>query len=168
VTSAKTTDSARIGQMSTNPGGAVYGTITVGALMAAETGQRETYAETVAAVLIALLLYWLAHSYAALAGERLSAGTKLTPAALGEELVHELSMLAGAAVPLLAVLIGWIAGAALATALTAGVVTAAAMVVVIEVVAAIRAELSGRELLAQASVGAVLGCLVFALKAVLH
>ncbi|HWF54847.1 MAG TPA: hypothetical protein VG223_09475 [Solirubrobacteraceae bacterium] len=154
--------------MSTNPGGAVYGTITVGALLAAETGQRETYGETIAAVVLALLLYWLAHAYAALAGERLAEGTKLTFAALGHELLRELSMLAGAALPLLAVLFAWVAGAPLSTALTVGVISAALAVVATEIVAAVRAELSGGELVQQAAIGAVLGCLVFAVKAVLH
>jgi hypothetical protein len=157
-------DRVTITGVNTNPGGAVYGTITVGALMAAETGQRETYVETIAAVLIALLLYWLDHAYAALTGQRLADGTKLTPAALG----HELSMLAGAAVPMLTVLIGWAAGAALATSLTLGVITAALAVVAVEVLAAVRAELSGRELVGQVAIGGLLGCLVFALKAVLH
>jgi hypothetical protein len=154
--------------VNTNPGGAVYGTITIGALMAAETGQRETYVETIVAVLIALLLYWLAHAYATLTGQRLTEGTKLTPEALVHELIHELSMLAGAAVPLLTVLVAWAAGAKLTTGLTLGVITAALAVVAVEVVAALRAELSGRELVAQAAVGTLFGCLVFALKAVLH
>lgn len=154
--------------VSTNPGGAVYGTITIGALLAAETGQRETYGETIAAVLIALLLYWLAHAYAALAGQRLAEGSKLTFAALGHELVHELSMLGGAVLPLLAVVLGWAGGAQLTSSLTAGVITAAVAVVATEIVAAVRAELSGAELVQQAAIGALLGCLVFALKAVLH
>lgn len=45
-----------------NPGDAIYGAIAVGVLLAAETPRRETYARTVAAVTITLLLYWLAHS----------------------------------------------------------------------------------------------------------
>jgi hypothetical protein len=154
--------------VNTNPGGAVYGTITVGALLAAETGQRETYAETIAAVLIALLLYWLAHAYSALTGERLAESTKLTPAALGHELLAELSMLGGAAVPLVTVLIAGIAGVGLSTALTLGVITAALAIVGVELLAAARAELSGRELVTQVAVGTLFGCLVFTLKAVLH
>src|ERR1035441_8833725 len=52
--------------MPTNPGRLVYGTIAVGALLAAESARQETYVETVFAVAITLLLYWLAHSFFAL------------------------------------------------------------------------------------------------------
>jgi hypothetical protein len=45
------------------PRDAIYGAIAVGALLAAETPRRETYAMTVAAAIITLLLHWLAHSY---------------------------------------------------------------------------------------------------------
>ena len=50
--------------MPSNVGGLVYGTITVAALLAAERAQRETYPETVGAVLIAIALLWVAHAYA--------------------------------------------------------------------------------------------------------
>jgi len=56
-----------------NPAGLIYGTIAVAALLAAESARRETYVETVGAVLITLLLYWLAHSYAGFTGERVRA-----------------------------------------------------------------------------------------------
>jgi hypothetical protein len=50
--------------MLANPGAVVYGTVTVGAVLATESAQRETYASTLEGVLVALVLYWLAHSYA--------------------------------------------------------------------------------------------------------
>ena len=49
-------------------GGVVYGVITVGALMAAESGRHESYLDAFASALIATLLYWLAHSYADCSG----------------------------------------------------------------------------------------------------
>ena len=63
--------------MPSNLGAAIYGLITVGALLAAETAQSETYAETVVAVVITLLIYWLAHSYADLTSWRLEASESL-------------------------------------------------------------------------------------------
>ncbi len=154
--------------MSTNPGGAVSGTITVGALLAAESSQRESYLETITAVIVALVLYWVAHAYAGFARGRLKEGEPLTLEGLGQALLHELGLLAGAAMPLLALVLFDIAGASLASALTAGTFTAAAMVVVIELVAGIRAELTGRELIGQTALGALLGCLVIAVHAILH
>ncbi|MBV8988810.1 MAG: hypothetical protein JO372_09655, partial [Solirubrobacterales bacterium] len=132
----------------------VYGVITVGALLAAESGAHETYARTVIAVVIALLMYWLAHSYAELLGRRLDQGTALKLAALANTMRSELSILTGAAVPLVAVLISWALGAKLTTAVDAGARTSAVMILLIEILAGIRADLSGKELAKQASIGA--------------
>jgi hypothetical protein len=155
-------------RMRANPAGAIYGTITVGALLAAETAQRETYADTVGALVLALLLYWLAHSYARSVGTRLQDEEPLSLDGFRKSLVHELPILGGACVPLLALVIFGLAGAKLNTAVTAAVWTTAIVIVLLEVVAAIRAEAKGRELALQTAVGIGLGLLVIAINAVLH
>jgi hypothetical protein len=154
--------------MGSNPAGLVYGTITVGALLAAESAQRETYLETVAAVLIALVLYWLAHSYAEFTGRRLHGSEPFTLGALARTMAHELSILIGAAIPLLTVLVWWVAGARLANAVTAAIWAAAAMTVILEVVVAVRTKRSGSELVLQAGLGLLLGLLVITIMLVLH
>jgi Na+/H+ antiporter NhaC len=151
-----------------NTAGAIYGVIAVGALLSAEGAIRETYAETVGAVVVALLLYWLAHAYAELLGRRLDRAEKLTLSRLGKAMGHELPILVGAAVPLVALLAFWAAGRPLSNALTAGVGVAAAMLVVIELWAGHRAELSGFELVAQSLVGGLLAVLVIGLRLILH
>jgi L-asparaginase II len=151
-----------------SPFGVVYGTITVGALLAAESAQRETYAETVGAVLIALLLFWLAHSYAQLASRRFEESEPLALERLLRIMVHEFSIMVGAAIPLGTLLLFWVAGARLTSAVTAAIWTSAAVILLLELVIGIRARLSGREMLAQTAMGAVLGVLVIALKIVLH
>jgi len=148
--------------------GAVYGTISVAALLAAESALRETYLETVEAVLLTLLMYWLAHSYSELASERLRTGEVLTLRSVARTMAGELTILIGAAVPLAAVLVCWVAGATLSTGVTAGVWTSAAMIVALEAAIGIRAELSRRELVKQVGVGALLGLLVIAVRFVLH
>jgi hypothetical protein len=77
-------------------------------------------------------------------------------------------MLAGAAAPLVTLLAFWITGGGLHHALTAGVWTAAGMLVLIEFVAARREHLSGAETSGQTLLGVGLALLVIALKAVLH
>jgi hypothetical protein len=151
-----------------NPGDAVYGAIAVGALLAAETPRRETYAKTVAAVIITLLLYWLAHSYADLAGERLRSGARLTARGLLATMLRELPILIGAAIPLATLLICWIAGTGLSAAVLAAVWTSAGIVLAIELAAGLRGRLRGRQLLSQAFVGALLGSLIILLRGVLH
>jgi hypothetical protein len=151
-----------------NPGDAVYGAIAVGALLAAETPRQETYAKTIAAVVITLVLYWLAHSYADLAGERLRSGARLTAKRLLSTMLRELPILIGAALPLATLLICWIAGTGLSAAVLAAVWTSAAIILAIEIAAGLRGRLRGRQLLSQAFVGAFLGSLIILLRAVLH
>jgi hypothetical protein len=151
-----------------NPAGLIYGTITVAALLAAESARQETYGDTVGAVALTLILYWLAHSYAEFTGERIRDSERFTYAGLVRTGTHELTVLLGAAVPLVVILICWAAGAALGTAVSAGIWTSVAIVVGAEVVIGIRAELTGRDLVRQTAVGALLGLLVLALRVLLH
>ena len=151
-----------------NPGSAIYGTIAVGALLAAESVRRETYGKNIEAVLITLLIYWLAHSYADLAAERLRSGARLTIGRLGKTMLNELPLLAGATIPLATLLICWAAGTRLSAAVIAALWTSAAIVVTIELSAGIRGHLAARQFFVQALIGALLGSLVIFLKVVLH
>jgi hypothetical protein len=65
-------------------------------------------------------------------------------------------------------MISWLAGASLSAAVAAAIWADAGMIVVIEVVAGVRAELSGRALVIQSTVGALLGLLIIVLRLVLH
>jgi hypothetical protein len=151
-----------------NLGSAVYGLITVSAVIAAESAGQETYGETVAGVALAMLLYWVAHAYSELVAWRVRRGESLTPASMGRMLRRELPILAGASPPLIAVLIAWPAGAGLGTAIDIALWTGVATIIAVEVTAGIQADLSGRKLLVQAVVGATFGLLILALRLVLH
>ena len=157
-----------VGLLLDNPGDAVYGAIAVGALLAAESARRETYVRTVTAVVITLLLYWLAHSYADLAGQRLRAGDRLSARRFISTMVHEFPILLGAILPLITILLCWSGGVSLSGAVTAAVWTSASIVLLIELVAAIRAQLRGLPLLVQALTGAGLGSLIIVLRGLLH
>ena len=154
--------------MSANLGDAVYGLIAISALLAAESASRETYGETIGAVVLTLCVYWLAHSYADSVSRRLAESEYLTPAGLARSMWHELPLLGGAALPLITLLICWAAGAGLTLGVRAALWTAAAAIIVVEVSAGLRAKLSGRQLMTQAMVGAAVGLLVLALRLVLH
>lgn len=154
--------------MFTNPGPLVYGTITVGALLDAESTRGENFPDTVGAVALAMVTYWLAHSYARLTADRLEAGKPLTFRIVGETMAHELAIITGAAVPLLAVVISWLAGASLTTAVNVAIWLSAVMILLIEAAAAVRARLEGVSLVVQIGVGALLGVLIIAVKLVLH
>jgi hypothetical protein len=151
-----------------NAGAAIYGTIAVGALLAAESVRKETYARNIEAVVITLLIYWLAHAYADLAAERLRSGAQLTLGRLARTMLDELPLLAGATIPLATLLICWAAGTRLSAAVIAALWTSAAIVVLIELTAGVRGRLAARQFIAQALIGALLGALVIFLKVVLH
>lgn len=151
-----------------NPAGVVYGMIALGALLAAESGLHDTYVETVGSALLALSLYWLAHAYAELLGERMGTGERLTAATLGRALAHDWAIMRGATGALLALLICWLVGASQETAVTVALWTTAGSLVVYELAAGLRARSRPAELLLEGCVGAAMGLGVLALRVILH
>jgi hypothetical protein len=151
-----------------NPSGIVYGIIVIGALLAAESGRHETYLDTVASAAIAAALYWFAHAYAAILGSRLAGHEHHSARTLMRALGRDWAIMQGAALPLAALAIGWIAGAAQQTAVTAALWSAIASIVVFELLAGIRARASARELALEGCAGAAMGIAILALKIVLH
>jgi len=151
-----------------NPARVVYGIITVGALMAAESGHEESYADTLASALIATGLYWLLHSYANVLGHRLVSGERLTVSTLSHGLIEEWAIIRGAAVPLLALLISWAAGASRETGIAVALWSAVVSLVLFELAAAVRSRATVGELTLDVAVGLAMGLAILALKALLH
>ncbi len=151
-----------------NPARVVYGMITVGALMAAEAGHHESYADLVASAFIATALYWLLHAYSAVLGHRLATRDRLNPSTLIHGLAEESPILSGAALPLLALLIAWATGASQETGVTAALWTAVVGLVAFELVAAVRSRACARELVLEVGVGVAMGVAILGLRVVLH
>jgi hypothetical protein len=151
-----------------NAAGVVYGVITVGALMAAESGRHESYIDAIASAALATLLYWLAHAYSDLLGRRLDTGEHLTARALGRALAHDWAIVRGAAIPLFALAISWLVGASRETGVTAALRTAVVAVVAFELLAGVRARSTPAELLLKAAVGVTMGIGLLAVKGVLR
>jgi hypothetical protein len=151
-----------------NPAGVIYGIIVIGALLAAESGQHESYLDTVASAAVATALYWFAHAYAEQLGRRLATHERLNAGALLRALAHDWALVRGAAVPLAVLAIAWVAGAAQQTAVTAALWSAAASLVAFELIAGVRARASARELALEGCVGAGMGIAILALKIILH
>jgi hypothetical protein len=147
---------------------AIYGLITVGALLAAERARQETYAKTIVAVILTLLMYWFAHSYAEFTSWRLKENERIAPRDLFRTMLDQVPLLLGACPPLLALGITWAVGGSLSSAVSAAIWTSAGAVVLIEVVAGLRADLSGGALVLQAGVGALLGVMIALVRIVLH
>jgi membrane protein YqaA with SNARE-associated domain len=154
--------------MRENPAGLVYGTILIATLLSAEYSRRETYPTTIGAVLVALALYWLALAYSEFTGRRIQEGEHFTFTAFRHAAKHENSVLLGAMVPIGVLVICWIFGVELGTAVEIGVYSAAGLVVVYELLIGYWSDASGRELIGHTVVGVGLGLLIITLRVVLH
>ena len=82
-------------------------------------------------------------------------------------LAEEWTIIPGAAIPLLTIVIAGLAGASLEKAVTVGIWASVASIIVLEIGAGINAGARGTELVLDAAVGAVLGGSILALKAIL-
>jgi hypothetical protein len=151
-----------------NPAGAVYGLITVGALLAAESGLKETYPETVGSAAIAVTLYWFAHSYADVLGLRLTEARRLGWRELWHTFVQDWAIARGASIPLLAILVAWAVGASQAAAVSAGVWAVVGSLVAFELAAGVRSQAQPVELIFDVMAGTTLGLGILALRVLLH
>jgi hypothetical protein len=151
-----------------NPAGAVYGLITLGALLAAESGLRDTYPETVGSATLAVLLYWFAHSYSDVLGLRLDEHESFSWTELWQTFSRDWAIAKGAGLPLLALVIAWATGASQATGVTAAVWTTVACLIAFELAAGIRSHARPLELAFEVLVGASMGIGILVLRAVLH
>jgi hypothetical protein len=148
--------------------GAVYGLILVGSLMAAESYKSETHLDVLLSAVLTMIVFWLAHAYSLALGRRIESSASLSVRTLWEGMVGSASVLQGALVPLLALLVFWAAGASSQTAIDAALWSAIATLVALELIAGVRAKEKPLELVLSCCVGAGIGAAVLALKALLH
>ncbi len=151
-----------------NPSGVIYGTIAVGAVLAAESTRRETFADTMAATVIILGLYWLAHTYATVVGDRLKTRESLSVRRTWRALLHEGSIVKGAAIPIAVLGVLWGAGVSLQTGVTAALWSSAVALVGFEIIATLRSGVTGGQRFMQIAMGALLGAGVLLVRVVLH
>jgi hypothetical protein len=152
----------------TNPGGLVYGTILSATLISAEYAKAERYAGALGGIVLAEIVYWLALSYSEFAGERVETGDAFNFAGFRRSARHELAVVLSGIPPFVVIVVCWIAGATLSTALTIGVYTAAGMIVLAELVIGINTEETGRQLAVDVLVGVAFGIVVVVVKVFLH
>lgn len=151
-----------------NPAGVIYGTIAVGAVLAAESTRRETFPDTIEATVLILGLYWLAHTYATVVGDRLKTRETLSPGRLWRALLHEGAIVKGAAIPIAVLGVLWAAGVSLQTGVTAALWSSALALAAFETIATLRSRARGTQRLTQIVLGALLGAGVLLVRVVLH
>jgi hypothetical protein len=153
---------------SENPAGQIYGLLAIGALLAAESGLHETHLDTLLSGFVAELGYWLLHSYATVLGERLRGAVRLDLRTLGATLAHDRALLRGAAIPLVAIVVAWIAGADQELGVRIALWTTVACIFAFELLAGMRSGAAPHEVALEAGIGLLLGLSLLALRLILH
>lgn len=151
-----------------NAEGAVYGAVMIGVLLAAEDGRQETYAETIGATAIVVVLYWMTSLYTHILGIRLRTHEPLNGPLIRRSLVHEFPVLEGAVVPVVVLVLAWLTGVSLTSGLRIAVFATAISIVVLEIAAGWRSKPRGPSIWPRAAVGAIAGLGVVAVKVLLH
>jgi hypothetical protein len=151
-----------------NAEGAVYGTVMVGVLFAAEDARRVGYRESIEAATLIVVLYWLTGLYAHNLAERLQMRESVKLSTVWRSCVHELPLIEGALIPVVALLVAWAAGASVTRGVRVAVWATAVTIVVLEVAAGWRARLRPRHLWLRTGVGVFLGLAIVGLKLILH
>jgi hypothetical protein len=144
------------------------GAITLATLLASETGSQETYPEIFASALIVTALYWVAHSYATAVGRHLSAHDRFTMRSLMRAFAHDLAVVKGASIPLLALLVSWALGASQQTAINVALYAVVASLLIFEATHGILWRRTAAGLAQDVGIGVTLGLGVLALHLVLH
>jgi membrane protein YqaA with SNARE-associated domain len=146
----------------------VYGTILVGALIAAESGVHDGYVDKVGSTLLALAIYWLAHSYSTVVGRRIATRERLSLDGLRRAMVHDWGIVRGACIPLMALVVCWLAGASQETGVNVAVWAAIASLIAFELLAGVRSRSRPKELVFECGVGVAMGLAILALKSLAH
>jgi hypothetical protein len=149
-----------------NGEGIITGTVVSAAVIAASVGHLEE-TRLVIAILATAFIYWLAHLHARTLGDAVKHHTHPVDA-LREAFAETWPILAAALVPAVILIITQLAGAEIRTAAWIAVITSTVLLTVYSFFAGRRGGLGIGGSLVSASVGAMLGILIIALKAGLH
>jgi hypothetical protein len=146
-----------------NPAGVIFGTITVGAVLAGENAKGETVRTSIEVACLVVALFWVVHAWSDDTGRRVEQHRRLEWRPLLEALEHQGSILRSILLPIVVLVIAGLAGASDATALWVGTLTCAATLVLIELVSALRNRLPVTQVLVETAAGATFGCALLVL-----
>ena len=141
----------------------IYGAIITAAILDT-AGDRLSTGALVAAVVITLLVYWLAEEYAEVLGEQAAGGKLPSRAYVRAALAATWPMVSASYLPLLVLVLARLAGASAAAAANFGLVAALVLLTTHGWLAARAAKLHGWQLLFAVSVAAALGLVMVLLK----
>jgi hypothetical protein len=141
----------------------IYGAIITAAILAA-AGDHLPTVGLVVAVMVTLLVYWLAEEYAELLGEQATGGILPSRAYILEALSATWPMVSASYLPLLALVLARAAGASSSVAANVGLAATIVLLIAHAWIAGRAAKLHGWQLFFAVSVAAALGLAMVALK----
>ena len=141
----------------------IYGAIITAAILATAGSELHTGA-LVAAVVITLLVYWVAEEYAELLGEQVEAGFVPSWNYIRGSLAAIWPMVSASFAPLVVLVLARLAGASIQVADNLGLVVAIVLLMIHGWLAARSARLHGIQLIFTTSIAAALGLVMVALK----
>jgi hypothetical protein len=141
----------------------IYGAIVTASILAAGGGHLPIRA-LVAAVVVTLIVYWVAEEYAELLGEQAEGGRLPTWPHIRAALAATWPMVSASFLPLLALVLTWLAGASVPAAANVALAVAIVLLAIHGWSAGRAANLRGRRLFAATSIAALLGLVMIALK----
>ncbi|HZM29949.1 MAG TPA: hypothetical protein VFB77_05635 [Acidimicrobiales bacterium] len=144
----------------------IYGTIVAASVMAAGADHLSV-GEICAAVLVTVVVYWAAETYARIVAGRILASEAVSEA-VREHARHHWRMVTASYAPLAVLLLASLFGADVSAAVLIALVFTTGLLVVLGWVAAGRAEMTGAPRLVAAAVAGVAGLVMIALKLALH
>lgn len=150
------------------PAEAIFGTLVAAAVLATKGRRGESGVGIFWLALLVLFLYWLAHVYADVVGERLHTGTRPGWSRIVKAALRDWSMLRGSLLPLAIFGLVRLIGASVNASLLAALWSTVFLLGMWGLVAALRGGARGLELLLETLVCAALGCLTLVLKIFIH
>jgi hypothetical protein len=159
----------RLGRLARlNTGGMLYGTIVAAAALAVGSGRGDTAVDVIDAMASTLVIYWLAHVYAAMvSGRRAGSATPLRRR-IRSSARHESPILVGGLPPLVIFLTLTLAGVSIAVDAVAALGAAIGMFALDGFLAGRQAGVKGWRLEVEAGAAAVFGLMIAVLMVSLH
>lgn len=146
----------------------IYGLIVASSVLAASDHEEEDVVEVALAVLVTLVVYWLAEAYAHVMAARHVRGERIRWSQATSTLRAGWPLVSASFTPLIAVVVSAVLGADVFEAQTVGMICATVLLFISGWVAGRRNGMTGFRRLGSALVAATFGLALIGLKAALH
>lgn len=151
-----------------DPSGLLYGAVVSASVLATVSAHSDQFDHVVAAAVVVLSVYWLAHVYVAAQSRQFGGDARHVLHRIKAVANHESSVLKGGVPAILVYVIGTLAGLSSGAAASVAVYFSVLLLMSVGYLAAHRAGRVGRAALGDAALAGLFGLVLVAAKALLH